>query len=93
MRPGLFDACLTNEDGGSRIRRSASVCSGAATPYTLIASDLGVRGVVLLRRRTWPRKRGHGTHRMLIAAFPAYQNDKNHPEIRAGRPKNVPRKP
>ncbi len=90
MRPGFFETCLTTEDGGSRIRRSASVCSGAATPYTLIASDLGVRGLVLLRRRTCPRKRGHGTHRMLIAGCPAYQNDKNHAEIRSRGPQNAP---
>ncbi len=69
-------------DRGSTITGSASVCSGAATPYTLNASDLGIRGVGLLRRRTWPRKRGHGTHEMLIAGCPAYQNAKNHAEIR-----------
>ncbi len=42
MRPGFFDSYSTRVsqpkmvDRGSTIRGSASVCSEAATPYTLI---------------------------------------------------------
>jgi hypothetical protein len=30
---------------------------------------------------------------LLTAAFLSFQNDKNHAEIRAGRPQNAPRNP